>query len=78
MKKKRRGYIYNSDYGSGRDIVRAVKKLYHRFKFKKKRNCFKYKIFCDNLDMGNPIGKLGSIEIPLDSIGDCDEEESDN
>lgn len=76
MKKKRRGYIYNSDYGSGREILRSVRKLYSMFKFKKKKNHLRYKAIYDSLCHSNPIGKIGSIEILLDSIGVYDEEEN--
>lgn len=85
MKKKRRGYNYNKDYGSNRNLSRAVKKLYNMFKFKKKIRHKRNKLFVFYNNKRNfypAIHKIGSIEIPLDSIldsiGDYDEEESDN
>ena len=44
MKKKRRGYVYYSDYGS-RDILDSIKRLKSIFKFPKKRRHKRKKFF---------------------------------
>lgn len=83
MKKKRRGYVYYSDYWS-RDALDSIKRLKSIFKFPKKRRHKRKKFFAfyNNtkiiLSTYPPIYKIGSIEMHLDLAGDCDEEESDN
>lgn len=81
MKKKRRGYVYYSDYGS-RDILDSIKRLKSIFKFPKKRRHRRKKFFAfynnTKINFYPPMHKIGSIEMHLDLAGDCDEEESDN
>lgn len=81
MKKKRRGYVYYSDYGS-RDILDSIKRLKSIFKFPKKRKHKRKKFFAfyndTKINFYPPMHKIGSIEMPLDSIGVYDEEESNN
>lgn len=81
MIKIRRGYNYNKDYGSRRDILNSMKRLKRVFKFPKKRRHKRNKLFIFHNNMRNfypVIGKIGSMWMHLDLAEDSDEEESDN
>lgn len=79
MKKKRRGYNYNKDYGSRRDISRSIRRLMNAHKFSKKKRNKRNRLFIYNPNINTLVSPFSPTYIHIDKIiGNYDEEESDN
>ena len=77
--RNRRGYNYNKDYGSRRDISRSIRRLANAYKFPKKKRNKRNRLFIYNPNLDTLVSPFSSTYIHIDKIiGDHDEEESDN
>lgn len=77
--RKRRGYNYNKEYGSRRDISRSIRRLANAYKFPKKKRNKRNRLFIYNPNINTLVIPFSSTYIHIDKIiGDHDEEESDN
>ena len=77
--KKRRGYNYDKDYGSRRDISSSIRRLANAYKFPKKKRNKRNRLFIYNPNLDTLVSPFSSTYIHIDKIiGDHDEEESDN
>lgn len=67
MRKKRRGYLFNNEYGTKRDIKNNIRKMTDRLKFPKKKRHILHSYF---VYRQNKLSKRIMNEMILNHIGE--------